>query len=50
MTEFTDKYISTADKLLDAKSEKIVLSDDTFAVGKLLDEIRIQLFRGARRG
>lgn len=44
--EFTDKYISTSDKLLDAKSTKTVISDDSFAIGELLEKIMIQLSRG----
>lgn len=50
MTEFTDKYISEADKLVDDKSEKIVLSNDAFVIGELLEQIKIQLFRGSRNG
>lgn len=50
MTEFNDTYISTSDKLIDDKSEKKVLSDDAYAIGDLLDKIRIQLFRGNRHG
>jgi len=48
--EFALKYISTSDKQADPKSKKKVISDDAFAVGELLDQIRIQLFRSNRHG
>ena len=39
---FKDKY-KTKD---DPNPDKKVLSDDAFAIGELLDEISLQLFRG----
>jgi hypothetical protein len=35
--EFTEKYISTAEKLIDKDSKKVVLSDDSFAYCELID-------------
>ena len=48
--EFKERYISEADKLLDNKSTKIVLSNDAFAIGELLDSIKKELFRSNRNG
>ena len=35
--EFKDKYISAAEKAIDTKSKKTVLSDDAFAIVEYLD-------------
>ena len=43
--EFNEKYISVSDKLLDAKSEKTVISDEAFAIGDLLNKIAFKLGR-----
>jgi len=37
--DFTDKYISVADKAIDLKSEKVVLSNDAFAIGEMIQEL-----------
>ena len=49
-TEFEQKYISTTDKAIYAESTKVVLSDDAFAIGLLLEGIKLQIFRGVKRG
>ena len=47
---FKDKYCSTADKDKLENKDKTVISTDTFAIGELLDSIRVELFRGNRHG
>jgi len=48
--EFKNRYCSTSDKDKPENKEKKALSDDAFAIGEMLDEIRIQMFRAARHG
>ena len=48
--EFSDKYVSRSANAVKPDLTKTELSDDTFAIGELLDQIRVQLFRGNRNG
>jgi len=48
--EFTNKYCRTSDMSKPENKGKTALSDDAFAIGEMLDEIRIQMFRAARHG
>jgi len=47
---FKEKYISAAEKLIDKESKKIELSNDAYAIGEMLEQVMIQLFRGNKHG
>jgi len=42
---FKEKYINEAEKTKPEHKEKIVLSDDSFAIAELIEEIRINIKR-----
>ena len=37
--EFNDKYVSEKDQALPANKDKVVLSNDAFAIGEMLQEV-----------
>ena len=41
--DFSDKYISAGEKLLDPKSEKVVLSNDAYAIGEMIQNLIKQI-------
>ena len=47
---FKDTHCSAKHKDKPENKDKTVLSDDAFAIGDLLDQIRSELFRGNRYG
>ena len=49
-TDFEKRYISTSENTETPDATKIVLSDDAYAIGELLEKIFIQLVRGNRNG
>jgi len=46
--DFATKYISTSEKLIDDKSTKVVISDEAFAIGEMLQQLAEILNRGVR--
>lgn len=49
-TDFEKKYIAKINDPPNHQSGKIVISDEAYALGELLEKIFIQLFRGNRNG
>jgi hypothetical protein len=45
---FKEKYISKSDAQANPGHGKKEISDDAFALGEVLDEIMIQIFRSSR--
>ena len=45
---FKDKYQSKSDSQTNPDPKKKVISDDSFAIGEVLDEIMVQIFRMSR--
>lgn len=46
---FAEKYCSNSDKDKPENKAKKVISDDAFAISELLEAVRIELWRGARK-
>ena len=49
-TDFEKKYSNTKAKDEEKNKDKTVLTDDGYALGKLLEDIKVQLFRGNKHG
>ena len=47
--EFKDKYCPTSEKDKLGNKDKKILSEEAYAMSELLDQIRIQLFRGSKK-
>lgn len=37
---FSDKYISASEAALDTKTTKVVIGDDAYAIGEILEELK----------